>query len=919
MRTHTGSRPLSERVGQREKIMNTRIRCYAASLCWLALLAAPAFAQTLQVAQAGAKYVASGVTSPAGMGFGLAVSSDGSTAVIGAPRANGNTGAAFVYTRSGDSWVRQGPMILPTGLTGAGFFGANVALSADGNTAAIGAYQDNALIGATFIFTRSNGVWTQQGAKLVGTGSTGAPRQSVGLALSADGNTLLAGGTDDNGNTGAAWFFVCSGGVWTQQGAKLLGTGTVGAANFGAGTALSADGNTAVISGHTDNGVIGAGWVYTRSGGVWTQQGGKLLPAGATGSPALGRTATLSADGNTAVLGGYNDNGFAGALWVYTRAGGVWTQFGPKVTATGAVGTGRLGLGLQITPDGQTIVSGGINDNTNVGTAWIFKLQSGVWTQLGNRLVPNDVVGAAGVGFSVGIIGDGSGVWVGGDGDSGNTGAAWFFTIKRVQGFSLGALPARMVSDAPFQITASGASSGVLSYSGSSPAVCSVSSTGLVTLTGQLGTCSVNANDPGDIHVASSSASGSFTVGQGTQSPPQNVACSAGIGQVTCSFAPPAAPAGGTGAVPALTGYTLNCASSTANYTVSGNASPLVLTGLPLGVPLQCSVASNNSIGTGAGFAVAATLQPYSLLSRRGGIDTDGDGRGEILVRSGDVLLSGKLNAQNQISLTAVAAPGAGNRVLGVGDFGARGKSDLLLQDVASNDVGIWTNFDSFADSRRAVRGVKAGWVVDAVADLDGDGRSDIVWRYTGVSPNPDDTGVVFVWFMNDGVVTEVKQRGGAPLSWSLVGAADLHGGGMADLIFVSPANQVRVLTALPNRQFVNEPVVGRAVQAGYTLTRLADFNADGKADLFFENGAGLMEIWTMNGRTVQGWIDLAVPATWKVFAIADLNGDGTADIVFKKPDNTLAVWLMSAANPLAPTVIVNAGAVPADAVAVEP
>ena len=786
--------------------MNARFRCYAVSLC-LALLAAPAFAQTFQVAQAGAKYTPSGVTSPAGLGFGLAVSADGSTAVIGAPRTNANTGAAIAYTRSGDSWVRQGPALLPTGLVGAGFFGANVAISADGNTAAIGAYMDNGLAGATFIFTRSNGVWAQQGAKLVGTGGVGGGHQSVSLALSADGNTLLVGAANDNAGVGAAWFFVRSNGFWTQQGGKLVGAGTVGAANFGAGTALSADGNTAVVSGHTDNATRGAGWVYTRSGGVWTQQGGKLLPAGAAGNPALGRTATLSADGNTAVLGGYNDNGLQGALWVYTRTGGVWTQYGAKVTATGAVGLGRLGLGLQITPDGQTLISGGINDNSSVGTAWIFKLQNGVWTQVGNKLVPNDMVGSPGLGFAVGITGDASGVWVGGGDDNSADGAAWFYTIKRVQAFSLGALPARMVSDAPFQITASGASSSPLAFSSSSPAICSVSSTGVVTLTGQLGTCSLNASDPGDLYTAASSAFASFPVGQGTQAPPQNVACSAGIGQVTCTFVPPAPPVGGTGAVPALTGYTLNCASSTATYTVSSSASPLVLTGLPLGVPLQCSVASTNSIGTGTGFAVASPLQPYSLLSRQGGIDTDGDGKGEILIRSGDVLLSGKLNAQNQISLTAVAAPGAGNRILGVGDFGARGKSDLLLQDVVSNDVGIWTNFDSFVDSRRAVRGVKTGWVVDAVADLDGDGKSDIVWRYTGVSPNPDDTGVVFVWFMNDDKITEIKHWGGAPPSWNLIGSTDLHGTGGSDLIWVSPSNAIRSLTAQPGRNYVNEPI----------------------------------------------------------------------------------------------------------------
>lgn len=899
--------------------MKAHVRFFVASCCCLSGLTSgtSAFAQNLLVSQAGPKYVANGIAAPAGTGFSVAVSADGNTAVIGAPRANGNVGTAFVYTRSGDSWVQQGPALVPVGIVGVGLFGVTAAISADGNTVALGAYGDNTQAGATFIFTRTNGVWSQQGTKLVGTGAVGAARQGTAVALSADGNSLLVGGTDDNGNVGAAWFFLRSNGVWSQQGAKLVGAGTVGAANFGGGVALSADGNTALVSGFFDNGGTGAGWVYTRSGGVWTQQGGKLLPAGATGAPLLGRSASLSADGNTAVLGGYHDNGNTGAVWVYTRAGGVWTQYGAKLTPTDPVAPSFFGQSVRLSADGQTLVSGGAADSGGVGAVRIFSRQNGVWTQVGNKLVPNDIVGAPGLGFSSSITGDGSGVWFGGDGDNG-TGAAWFYTVKRVAALSLAALPARRVSDAPFTIVADSPSGSPLAFSGSTPAICSVSSTGLVTLTGQLGTCTITASDPGSTQVTGSTATGSFTVGPGTPASPQNVACSAGVGMVTCTFTPPAAPLGGAAAVPAVTGYTLSCVSANGNYTISGNTSPLVLTGLPLGVSLQCSVASVNSLGTGAGSAIA-TVQPYSLLSRRGGIDINGDGKGEIVISTGTGLQVGQLNAQNQIVFTNAAAPSARSRVLGIGDFGARGKSDLLLQDSDSGAVEFWVGFDGFIDSRRSVKSVKPGWVVEAVADLDGDGKSDIVWRYTGASPNPDDTGVVFVWFMNDGVLTEVKQRGGAPLAWNLVGAADLHGNGMADLVFVSPSNQVRLLTALANRQFLNEAVTGRVVQPGYVLTHLADFNGDGKADLFFENAAGQIEIWPMNGTAVQGWTNLGVPAPLKVFAIADLNGDGAADIVFKKPDNTLTVWLTNAGNLLAPTVIDNAGTVPAGAVVIEP
>ena len=70
---------------------------------------------------------------------------------------------------------------------------------------------------------------------------------------------------------GAAWVWTRTGGVWTQQGSKLVGTGgAVGAAYQGASVALSSDGNTAIVGGYPDNAGTGAAWVFTRSNGVWT-------------------------------------------------------------------------------------------------------------------------------------------------------------------------------------------------------------------------------------------------------------------------------------------------------------------------------------------------------------------------------------------------------------------------------------------------------------------------------------------------------------------------------------------------------------------------------------------------------------------------------------------------------------------------
>jgi hypothetical protein len=105
-------------------------------------------------------------------------------------------------------------------------------------------------------------VWSQQGAKLVGTGAAGPAEQGNAVAVSGDGNTAVVGGSGDDASAGAAWVYTRSGGVWSQQGAKLVGTGAVGPADQGTSVAVSGDGNTAVLGGDVDNNYVGAAWVF---------------------------------------------------------------------------------------------------------------------------------------------------------------------------------------------------------------------------------------------------------------------------------------------------------------------------------------------------------------------------------------------------------------------------------------------------------------------------------------------------------------------------------------------------------------------------------------------------------------------------------------------------------------------------------
>jgi len=194
--------------------------------------------------------------------------------------------------------------------------------------------------------------------------------------LSADANTVAIGGIADNSSNGAAWIFTRSGNSWSQQGSKLVGTNNAGAANQGNWVAISADGNTVMETGIGDNAGVGAAWIFTRSNGVWTQQGSKLVGTGSIGNSQQGSGAALSADGNTAVLGGPGDNSSQGAAWVFTRSKGVWTQQGSKLTGTGNSGVAYQAVALSLSPNGATLISGGGQDNSFQGAAWIFTASS---------------------------------------------------------------------------------------------------------------------------------------------------------------------------------------------------------------------------------------------------------------------------------------------------------------------------------------------------------------------------------------------------------------------------------------------------------------------------------------------------------------------------------------------------------------
>jgi uncharacterized protein (TIGR03437 family) len=408
-----------------------------------------------QFIQQGGKLVDAEAVGIAVQGQSVALSADGNTAIIGAP-GDGVTGSTLVFTRSGGVWSQQGRLVGTGAVGSAGTQqGGAVALAADGNTAIVGGFgdnrgaQDNRGVGAAWVFARSGGIWSQQGSKLVGTGAIGFAAQGYSVALSADGNTAVVGGPNDNNperanadngrdtsGTGAAWVYTRSGSEWSQQGSKLVGADANSIAGQGSSVALSADGNTALVGGPNASiaSDVGAVWVYTRSGGLWSQQGSKLIGTGVDGCCAeQGQSVALSADGNTAMVGGLNDQN-GGSVWVYTRLGGVWSQQGSKLVGTGAVGNASQGISVAVSADGNTAIVGGYGDDNFAGAAWVYTRSGSVWNQLGGKIVgtgatagPGQVGGFAQQGRAVALSADGNTAIVGGPTDNGYLGAAWVF------------------------------------------------------------------------------------------------------------------------------------------------------------------------------------------------------------------------------------------------------------------------------------------------------------------------------------------------------------------------------------------------------------------------------------------------------------------------------------------------------------
>jgi FG-GAP repeat len=164
-----------------------------------------------------------------------------------------------------------------------------------------------------------------------------------------------------------------------QQGPKLTGSPESAPGRAGESVAVSADGNTALVAAPSENGLLGAVFVFTRSGSTWTQQA-KLTAKGETAEGFFGSAVALSGDGNTALIGASQNNGKAGAAWIFNRVGATWTE-SQKIVPTVPIDEGEFGSSVALSSDDSTAAIGIPGAEEGEGTVETYKLEGSKWNE----------------------------------------------------------------------------------------------------------------------------------------------------------------------------------------------------------------------------------------------------------------------------------------------------------------------------------------------------------------------------------------------------------------------------------------------------------------------------------------------------------------------------------------------------------
>ncbi len=315
--------------------------------------------------------------SAAGRQFGssVAMNGDGTTIAVGAPW--GGTGRVRVLHLGQGGWLQTGNVIL--GEASGDHFGSAVALSEDGATVVIGArWNDGTAPNAGHVraYRLSGSVWNQVGQDIDAEAANDAVGVEGSVAVSANGDTIAVGafGNDGGGDfAGHVRVFQLEGSEWIQLGSDI--DGQAGESSGGA-VAMSADGMTVVIeasgnSSRSDRPFAGAARVHRFDGSTWVQLGNEIL--GEDAGDTFGASVAINREGGMIAIGTHNndDNGEqAGHVRIFLLIGTDWIQVGGDLD--GEAAGDWSGLEIAMNGFGNTVAIGApYNDGSGIDSGHV--------------------------------------------------------------------------------------------------------------------------------------------------------------------------------------------------------------------------------------------------------------------------------------------------------------------------------------------------------------------------------------------------------------------------------------------------------------------------------------------------------------------------------------------------------------------
>ena len=341
-----------------------------------------------------AKLTASDGTAQDTLGYSVAVSSDGSTVVAGAPYATSTAtapgpGAVYVFVRPTGGWknaTETAKLTAPDRGPGTSF-GLSVGVSGDGSTVAVGSQFTvvDGKDGAAYVFVRPAGGWTSvaPAARLQGSDEGSQDLFGHAVALSRDGSTIAVGAdgavVPGNQSLGAVYVFLRPGSGWASgtEAAKLTLGAVATPVDFAYAVAVSGDGGVVIASANnfTDQSGPGAVYVFPRPGAGWTNATPAAELTASDGAPgvSLGDSIAITADGSTILAG--TDGVFLTGLYEFVEPAGGWASATETVEIPAADG-GLFGSAVAVSDDGSTLVAGAlgaiVSGNFDQGAAYVF-------------------------------------------------------------------------------------------------------------------------------------------------------------------------------------------------------------------------------------------------------------------------------------------------------------------------------------------------------------------------------------------------------------------------------------------------------------------------------------------------------------------------------------------------------------------